>query len=126
MSAIRAAIENTFVARVVRSPPMRRLAAEYILMGVIVTVVTGFAAGALAAVFLSDAKFLPAVAALIWGPAAVIGTAAALRVRRTDERQARARSHCIACGYDLRSSPDRCPECGLRRIGGGVRWGGSG
>ena len=61
----------------------------------------------------------------VWVPcslvAAACGVLPALWLRRARQRgRARARTAaklCPACGYDLRASPDRCPECGAAPLG---------
>jgi hypothetical protein len=43
-------------------------------------------------------------------PLGIAGNVAISRWRKRLERMRE--GHCPACGYDLRASKDRCPECG--------------
>ena len=57
----------------------------------------------------------------LWFAALVTGALPALwltRWRRESVRDKRQRTgQCTGCGYDLRSSPQRCPECGTVPVG---------
>jgi hypothetical protein len=69
----------------------------------------------------TDVVELP-LAAVVLGSAvmpAILGISVIRRRRRLD-RSGGARP-CLACGYDLRATPDRCPECGAVPASGDPR-----
>jgi hypothetical protein len=51
---------------------------------------------------------------LTYWAACVLATLPAASIWRTNRRRRRLKraGHCPRCGYDLRATPDRCPECG--------------
>ena len=54
-----------------------------------------------------------------WVIAAPLGAPLALWVIRTSRKRRFNSRLCPACGYDLRATPDRCPECGTAAAGAG-------
>ena len=61
---------------------------------------------------------LPVVAvtmpqAYVWAAAVVATVAPALHVRRHYRDRPHPPGICRGCGYDLRATPQRCPECGM-------------
>jgi hypothetical protein len=60
--------------------------------------------------------FLPVwrvIAIPYWAPFALLSLHPLARMLGTLHRARRRRQvRCVACGYDLRASPGRCPECG--------------
>lgn len=57
----------------------------------------------------------------LWLPIAIIASLAVLRWRSTRAAATLVSSpRCRACGYDLRASPIRCPECGATTHPGGA------
>ena len=51
--------------------------------------------------------------AIVCIAAASIGVFLWLLHRETRRRQSRNARRCVVCGYDLRASPESCPECGM-------------
>jgi hypothetical protein len=63
-----------------------------------------------------DVIFFPHWAALVaLSAVAMVPVIGIVRSRR--RRMRRAAGRCETCGYDLRSSPERCPECGTVVVG---------
>ena len=55
----------------------------------------------------------------IWSLLVVFGLLPSYRLVRWFRRRKYPAGHCRNCGYDLRASPNQCPECGAI-VGGGV------
>jgi hypothetical protein len=53
-----------------------------------------------------------AAIAPLWSFSVAFAIMPALWVRNRVQKGFKRSGHCVKCGYDLRATPDRCPECG--------------
>ena len=92
---------RSLAALAFRTHPIAFVAAWVTLASCICDVLNGwyFNSGRLEAV--SDVVGLASIP--IWLP---------LSLKFEREQKRIQKGHCVDCGYDLRASPDRCPECG--------------
>jgi hypothetical protein len=66
------------------------------------------------------AYFLP-----LWFCLVVFSILPVIQIHRVTRRvRRRRRGLCPKCGYDMRASPEKCPECGMRRDAGEASRGG--
>ena len=64
-----------------------------------------------------DESHHPWLALIIWTLALTVGAVAGWMTYRSERSRGRIDSGlCARCGYDLRATPDRCPECGTVRV----------
>jgi hypothetical protein len=114
---------SEFLTRAVTQPSHRRSAPQYPTFNQISKqpVFWGFNYGSIRHPDTDPAKQRPGVSARhvvvpFWAIALTFGMTSwflVTRLVRSARHQRRKRSGlCAACGYDLRATPDRCPECG--------------
>ena len=60
----------------------------------------------------ADLRFGYSLWAPYWLLIGLVSLPALVVARRHSRRHRRAAGRCPACGYDLRATPQRCPECG--------------
>ena len=91
------------------------LPVRIVLRFIWVTLLTALAAGFFVRVFADEPPHGPPLwfrGLVIWGVGTLVAGLDAARQIRRIYPNGNERGNCTTCGYDLRATPNRCPECG--------------